>query len=141
MKKILFFIVAITVAISSCKKDKKITTESLAGTWIGEKAHVTLYKDDGKEILQETIVTLTSPNYAKAVFNADGTYTVDVKLETPEKINETQQGTYSVKGSNLVLTPNGQGAMEVPFTLKGNTLSATLGTPGKALLKYTFIRE
>ena len=138
---VLFIGVACVATLGACKKDSETKSVDIVGVWIGEEARVTEYADNGTDIVQETIVTLQSPNYAKAVFHADGTFSVDLRLEKPTVLNEHQEGTYTLEGTTLTLYIEGQDSMTVPLIKHGDTLEVTLGTAGEITLTYTFRRE
>ena len=138
---VLFIGVACVATFGACNKDSETKPDDLVGVWIGEEARVTEYADNGTDIVQETIVTLQSPNYATAVFHADGTFAVDLRLEKPTVLNEQQEGTYTVEDTMLTLYIEGQDSITVPLIKHGDTLEITLGAAGETTLTYTFRRE
>lgn len=129
------------LALGACKKDSEVTPDTLAGVWIGEKVQYVKYADNGTDIIQDMTISLQAPNYAKTVFNSDGSFSAVVQIEDPLEVNEHREGTYVLNGATLTLHIEGEDDMTAPVTIRGNTLEYTLGTSGEATLTYTFRRE
>lgn len=141
MKRMLILAFMAVTMLGSCSKDETTPEKTIVGAWEGDRAQLIIYNEDGTEVATELNVSLQSPNMAKAVFNEDKTFNVDVKLVEPLPITEQREGTYTIEGANLVLDIEGEGPLNAPFILNEDELKVTLGTQGVSVLIYTFKRQ
>lgn len=141
MKRMFILAIMAVAMLGSCSKDEPTPEKTIVGTWEGDRAQLIIYNEEGTEVATELNVNLQSPNEASAVFNADKTFNVNVKLVEPLPIIEQREGTYTVEGANLVLDIEGEDTLTAPFLVNNDELKITLGTEGVSVLIYTFKRQ
>ncbi len=141
MKNLMLLLAVGLFAFTSCDKDSDPQPDPWVGTWQGEEVQFLVFSENGADTVQNLTISLNEPNFAETVLNSDGSFRIEVAIETPIEISDTKTGTYRVSGSNLILDIEGEQDLQVPFTVQGNTMSATLGATGQTELKYTFRRS
>lgn len=144
MKKLAFLICVAVLSFTACKKDSDSDTGSnkLVGVWEGVEANMVVYNEDGEKV-SETNIPFTSPNSLEVRFNANGTFTSNVKIVEPAEMEDevTAKGEYEVKGSVLVLKQEGEEPMDIPYTLNGNTLKIVMGVGGGITTSVTMRKK
>lgn len=141
MKNLMLFFAVGLIAFTSCDKDSDPQPDPMVGTWVGDEVQFIVFAENGTDTIQNLMISLDEPNFAQTVLRGDGSFTSEVRIEEPIEVSENIQGKYRISGSNLILEVEGRENMNVPFTLNGNILTATLGATGQTELKYRFHKE
>ncbi|MBL1213931.1 MAG: lipocalin family protein [Ignavibacteriae bacterium] len=124
-----------------CNKDDNPvggTESKLTGSWKLTEATINPGTDSAR-VFNQTLLQLAGVSMLLDV-KENGTYTFTTSDSSGQS---TETGTWSVSGSNITITPDGDTGETLPFNLDGNTLTLTVaalefGTDiFPAILKFT----
>ena len=112
-----------------CNKDDEnnptggnVTAGGLTGTW--SLSEVTINPGtDSIQVLNQVALQIAGVSMVLVV-NEGGTFTMTT---TDSEGPSVETGTWSVSGNNITITPTGDDAEVIPFSIEGNILTLTLG--------------